>query len=478
LVTNAIRVCRIDHTDTIENYFENCPGCTKIFTTDHLELLPAGSVTWRGQGIAALAWVDPRALAAWDWATCELIDASFYALRPYVYFVFNGIYNGITLPLGLMMCPSESTAAIALWHTLLEECAGRRLQFHQMPVVADGHRAEKLYCQEFNRHLYMCLFHLPRTIGCPYVRGLVSRACYTYTEAHWVEIRDSIRVDIAAAVHVGMCGADTAAKAYLIIGWSEATATWSDFPHALFNRPSNVETSSNKTERMHALLNAHCRRGPVFARLVSVIRQIGETLDRAHEDQLRNARARAALVSGKADSNPACDCGYGEFWAGTYGVEDFACEHRMPVPLVQKKPLTALVPTIPGGLRDCRVLPGDELIRCWEDRQLARAGRVVPAEAEEAEEDFLTPDVPADAPPGTILRDLAADVRRFGAGKAGNVHFLGGTRQELEERVVMLWTLHSQSLAHPRAADVEATAIWKLGVIKRAQDGTLDELFR
>ena len=95
----------------------------EFFKLDCLKKNPVPQIIdYNGESIQSLCWISKWALfnAFPNGKQYFQIDASFYALYPYVYCVPLMVVNNASLPLGLVLGPSEHHNLFLVFFNLLE----------------------------------------------------------------------------------------------------------------------------------------------------------------------------------------------------------------------------------------------------------------------------------------------------------------------------------------------------------------------
>ena len=96
-----------EHTDSLENFVNNLKGHIKIGLYDEVtcskELL-----VYQNHSVQFFIWIAPWAVAFFTNCGYFQLDASFKALRPYVYSVPLLVQNNAAIPIGIILGPSEN----------------------------------------------------------------------------------------------------------------------------------------------------------------------------------------------------------------------------------------------------------------------------------------------------------------------------------------------------------------------------------
>jgi hypothetical protein len=287
-----------------------------------------------------MTWIHPKALDVSASSQYLQLDASFEALRPFIYSIPLGMLYNNALPLGLQISPTEredhySSFFDRLTHQIAEVYGPENTaSITGLPILSDEGTALKAFCETCHINQFLCYRHLLESIGSSTFVGLiVQRLLFTscleeyeaelpqaFADLHEVDQRDLItRAQKKKLERLFNWEYNENNKAF-----QPANDGTVDFKQALWNRAAHwVSTCSNHVERLHRTCNEAISLCSNFVhRLAKVIEVINEKFK-----ALRSKAKDIHLPASSVCIHPMCH--WGEIYAKRFGIDRFPCIHRV-----------------------------------------------------------------------------------------------------------------------------------------------------
>jgi hypothetical protein len=166
-----------------------------------------------------MRWIAPWALDALRNADFYELDASFKAIRSYVYCVPLAIIRNVGVPLGLVVGPSESEEMFASFADGLIAKGMERECLHAIALLSDEGKALLAYGRRYHAVHFACFRHWLESLGLRTLAALLGRRLlFTRTEAAYNAMLAQTLSDFAAACRAGEVTAKAQTKFASIFG--------------------------------------------------------------------------------------------------------------------------------------------------------------------------------------------------------------------------------------------------------------------
>jgi hypothetical protein len=294
---------------------------------------------FEGQAVHSLRWVAPWAVDAFRGADFYELDASFKALKPYVYSVPLAVSKNVGIPLGLVLGPSESTEMFQIFAEGLIEHGLEMGQLRALALLSDEGSALVAYGERYHSIHLFCFRHWLEALGSRTLQAMLARRLlFARTRAAFQSILPQTLSDFMAGCEAGEITdagrekfadifgirlplpSDSGALPEMRGNTFEAQALWG------VRGAKGVGTCSNHIEGLHGRLNSAARshRTPL-GRLAAVLhllkakaeqwpkkvaksqRRIGAQLIKSAREQGHSA---ASVCPCSGDSAALCDQGF------------------------------------------------------------------------------------------------------------------------------------------------------------------------
>jgi hypothetical protein len=150
------------HTRNLEILLRNSNGefilrCKQPITSENC-------LTYKDQEVVQLTMIFPAALEIAEKAQYFQVDASFFALRPYVDTIPLGIINNESFPWGLQISPTEKARH---YKTFFDELQSRTSEnhFENKPFLSDQGTGLIKFVQSIGGLHFFCYRHLMESLG-------------------------------------------------------------------------------------------------------------------------------------------------------------------------------------------------------------------------------------------------------------------------------------------------------------------------
>ena len=281
------------------------------------------------------------------------LDASFYALYPYVYSVPLLVINNASLPLGLVIGPSEHQNLFNEFFSLLENY---NFNFHikDYPVLSDQGSAIKSFVISKKCLHFFCYRHLIEKIGAStYLGQITKRLLFQPTiEQYEIQLPQSLS-DVNSLIDNNLIDLNALQKFAsifnLIINEGHVFQNFqTDHENGLWKREGfGVSTCSNHVERLHRTMNGKIQKNQdILKRLMIVIQEIHRYYYEFEENSTKQAESLLRKFKEKAKKKdlPTLDdcpynCNWGIIYSHRFNTERFPCKHTARNSSVSIKPI-------------------------------------------------------------------------------------------------------------------------------------------
>ena len=127
----------------------------------------------KNQALISLAWVCPWSTSVIRQMSYFILDASFYALKPYVYCVPQGVFCNTSIPLGLVVATGETTTLYELFYEALDD--ETQINLRKKICITDEGQALSSFLTERGIRQVLCHRHLIQTFGANGIMGALVR---------------------------------------------------------------------------------------------------------------------------------------------------------------------------------------------------------------------------------------------------------------------------------------------------------------
>ena len=277
------------------------------------------------------------------------VDASFYALSPYVYFIPLLIIDNASLPLGISIGPSEHQNLFLDFFEFIEK---NDFSFHlnSYKILSDGGNAIRSFADTKKCQQFFCYRHLLENVGSNSALGVVTRRLlFQPSQEHYIsELNQSIS-DANCFLKNNLVNPTQLKKFINIFNFALSSDNLIqvrefDHPHGLWKRANfGISTCSNHIERLHRTLNQKVSLNQsILSRLSIVFSELHEYYIHFEENSRRQALYVYKKLQKNAEKNnyyeldnyyelKACpfDCKWGEIYSHRFGIDNFPCTHHI-----------------------------------------------------------------------------------------------------------------------------------------------------
>jgi hypothetical protein len=295
--------------------------------------------------VLTLSWVAPWTpgilkLPASHIPTFFELDASFRALKPYVYIVPTLVVANYGVPLGIVVTPTERATSYRLFWENIDGCE-IQTEVYSRPLLSDKGAALIAYGEAHRRH-WFCFRHILESLGSrTYVAILAHRLMFSASKDDYDRNHAEAAVALQIAIsldRVTTKGTDCFCRTFgftVLINGScvrspddpfEAEALWGERGRA------GVSACTNHVEGLHGRLNQATDEVRLISRrLKRMVEVLWQKADRFSRDADRSAKRKFTQMVAKAKSQgydcTECECGWNIVYAHRFGIDDFPCVH-------------------------------------------------------------------------------------------------------------------------------------------------------
>jgi hypothetical protein len=449
---------------TCEDLFQSLPG--KVI----LQLVPAQPtqlpLTYDGRSVITLSWVAPWAAGILKMPSNHIpvyfeLDASFRALKPYVYIVPTIVVANYGVPLGIVVTPTERAISYRMFWQTSEEW-DIQSDVYARPLLSDKGGALIAYGQDHSRH-WFCFRHLLESLGSrTYVAILAHRLVFCASQMDYERNHAEAAIALAIALSLNRVTRSGAERFCQTFGFTllsdgscranaidpfEAEALWGERGQA------GVSACTNHVEGLHARLNAATSDVRLISRrLKRMVDVIWQKAERFSADAHRSAKRKFTQMLAEAKrhdyDSSECECGWSSVYSRRFGIDNFPCVHtcqQNPVDFhAQNQPNPEFNFDRTIGLPLCRDYDGSDwdFVRIQgEEGASANRDKSMALGSEDLDD---VPDADVDAFVRRLIREVSGLNPRRGSGlKVGNVSAAFGA-----------FCAHERETVHPDFHDI------------------------
>lgn len=297
---------------------------------------------YNNKSVQCLVWIPSYIKDYISIGSYIQIDASFYALHPYVYSIPLLIYNNSSIPLGIVMGPSESEKLYDLIYQCIEKILGRKI--NNIPILSDEGTAIASFASNRNIDQYLCYRHLIEKIGSrTYIAQIVRRLLFIPTiDKYEIELVQAI-AEVNCLIKNNDINYKTAKQFTKIFSLNLDNNNMIQFyssnhPNGLWNRQLiGISTCSNHIESLHKALNTLTASSKnIYKRTNIVISKLEDMINNFEVNSRRQAVKLLEYMNKKAEEMEIpqykqcpCNCGWGEVYSNRFGISNFPCVHTI-----------------------------------------------------------------------------------------------------------------------------------------------------
>jgi hypothetical protein len=275
---------KIEKTTSFEEIVSNLSGKINIFVTQNPMNL---RLQFNSNSVVGFVWIPPWTLDVLKKYHYIELDASFRALRPYVYSIPLAIHANEAFPLALVVGLSENVELYSMFFKAMEAIGVTRDMFSQKPFLSDQHMALKTVCTGFTH--FFCFRHLIENFGSgSFVGQIVRRLAFSSTEIEFLYQTEISVLDLEALQEKNALDEKQLKRLFKTFGTINSDGkmdfdinSWNN--QAVWTRANfGVSTCSNHIEGFYRALNKATKNATLLTRrLHKVIKYIEKRFESA-----------------------------------------------------------------------------------------------------------------------------------------------------------------------------------------------------
>jgi hypothetical protein len=331
------------HDLSLVDFINNLSGFRMVrFTRATAGMDPRTIVPIEDGHLIGLTWIPNWALAVFEIAEFIELDCSHDAVPLYAYCIPHAVLHNESVPIGLIITPTERAMTYEWFYTDLETMAGKKLP--KKPVLSDEGEAVREFCLARALLTFFCFFHLLyKWRRYRILLLLAKRILRIPTEARFEAELPEIAFQLDLIRQAELVPAPVITDFTKFLGWPDYDnhpEKRNPFAHGLWLRADFGKPGPNThEERFHRTVAGRAVRkaGRSIASHLDVIRgAMVEKFDeflRGSNAQLRRFLRDLIARSVHADDDPDCArdaCLVSrELWKTRFGLEDIPCKHQV-----------------------------------------------------------------------------------------------------------------------------------------------------
>lgn len=297
---------------------------------------------YNNQSVQCLCWINPNIVNYIKIGSYIQLDASFYALHPYTYSIPLLIYKNTSIPLGLVMGPSESEQLYETIYECMEKIIGSKM-INDIPILSDEGKGILAFVKNRNIEQFFCYRHLIEKIGAnTYIGQIVKRLLYIpsidFYEIAIIQAISEVNMLIKSN-NISIKAVKQFAKIFGLYINNENMLQLKSSNHrnGLWNRQIlGISTCSNHIESLHKQLNSevlnykniYIRTSIVLTHIMNFTINYSKNSRRQVNKLLKKLMDNAKKLEIKQVIK--CEkCGWGEVYTNRFGIENFPCIHTI-----------------------------------------------------------------------------------------------------------------------------------------------------
>ena len=259
------------------------------------------------------------------------LDASFYALRPYVYCVPHVIYCNSSIPIGISIAPSETAGLYEQFFELLPGESAEQLR--QKICITDEGSAVGSFLSSHGIRQVLCHRHLIQSFGASGLLGALVRLILKSSSPESFAKRKDYAKNVILEIEKRGKEIEKLDKYYTLIG--ESAGAKEDYvgKWALWLRGS-VTNTTNHVESFHRTINMavrpHGKKVGFVKALFIIIEEIKKKRDQWMRFAERNLKEAFTKLEkkGRCGDGQTCTCSLVRELSRRWNVEElFPCAH-------------------------------------------------------------------------------------------------------------------------------------------------------
>ena len=298
-------------------------------------------IYFNGKPVQTLCWIAEWAFDSFSFSRKYLqLDASFYALQPYVYCVPLLIINNASLPLGIIIGPSEHQNLFSEFFDLINKST--ILPFDCLGILSDEGKSIKSFVNTTKWKQYFCYRHLIEKIGSNSYLGIITkRLLYQPTLKQFQEELPQSISDVNYLIRNKLVEQKSLNKFMNIFNLKivdNLIETKYDIDHmnGLWHRQKlGISTCSNHIERLHRTMNEKISPNQsINQRILIVINELRKHYDNFSENSCKQAKYlfnkfKENAIKKHYSNCLTCpyNCEWSEIYSNRFGIKNFPCKH-------------------------------------------------------------------------------------------------------------------------------------------------------
>lgn len=325
---------------SFESIIENTNGYFLIGLYDSIK--SSDLLQYNNKSVQYCVWISPWSIEFLKMKGYIQIDASFYALRPYVYFVPLLIIDNAAIPLGIVIGPSENQKLFDLFYDYLYSI-DPTIDMSKFPILSDEGKAIQSFSNNHNLIHFYCYRHLIEKVGSNSILGEITRKLLYQTSIEsfnqsLIGFSRDINTYISHSL-ITIKQVNTFSKIFSLYRFGKYVLpqTWK-YQHGIWNRMNyGVSTCSNHIERLHRTMNESTSNiRSVKNRFNIVIKKLFDYYNNFEINSRKQAEHLLKKFYDYAnkhdfDVNISCpyNCGWNTIYSYRFGIKDFPCVHTI-----------------------------------------------------------------------------------------------------------------------------------------------------
>lgn len=304
-------------------------------------------LTFNNKSVQCLVWIPSYINDFIGMGSYIQIDASFYALSPYVYSIPLLIYNNASIPLGIIMGPSENEKLYEIFYQCVENIIGPKI--NNIPILSDEGTAIASFALKRHIDQYYCYRHMIEKIGSnTYIAQIVKRLLFIpKIENYEIELVQAIK-EVNNLIKNNEISVKTTNQFIKIFGLNINNNTIksysSNHSNGLWNRQLiGISTCSNHIESLHRALNTlvantkniNKKTNLVFAKIIEMIDNFERNSRKQAVKLLKHLSSKAEEMEIPQFAQCNCNCGWDEVYSNRFGINNFPCIHSIKLSNLQ-----------------------------------------------------------------------------------------------------------------------------------------------
>lgn len=297
---------------------------------------------YNGKSVQFILWIAPWAIGFLNNNGYFQIDASFKALKPYVYCIPLLIQNNCSIPLGISIGPSENYLLFNLFFEYLHDIY-TNFDLKKYHILSDEGLAIAKFVEINEASQFLCYRHLIESVGsCSPIGAITKRLLFMPTLVEFETALPQALSDVNELIKNNMVTKKGLLKFIKIFELSlnndqiVIQSNGSIYKNGLWWRsPFGISTCSNHIERLHLTMNNATKSIRNLSKRLNIV--ITE-LYKCYNNYSINSRRQVYDVINKlleiSNRNPDlskdnCHCSWKHIYENRFGIPNFPCVHTV-----------------------------------------------------------------------------------------------------------------------------------------------------